>query len=105
MTGTVAAATFGYEAMNRKDEEDEDYVQVANEEEEGIIITPFKEAITTANEVMPTKEEELVTVAEDWTEDQEKVFNVITGKRRGRLTTETESGIPALAKIYTPVAA
>ena len=57
MTGTVAAATFGYEAMNRKDEEDEDYVHVVHEEEEGIIIILFEEAIMAANEVLTSIEE------------------------------------------------
>ena len=88
MKGTVVAATFGNEVVHRKDEEDEDYVQVAHEEEEVIIITPFKEATTTANEVMSPKEEELGNVSEDCTEHQEKVFDVITGQHRGRLTTE-----------------
>ena len=67
MTGTVAEANFGDEGVHRKDEEDEYYVQVVHEEEEGILTTPFEEAITAANEVLPPKEEELVTVAEEWT--------------------------------------
>ena len=45
----MVAATFGDEDVHRKDEENEDYVQVAHEEEEGIIVTPFEEAITAAN--------------------------------------------------------
>ena len=105
MTGTVVASTFGDEDMHRKDEEDKDYVQVAHEDNEGIIITPFDEAITAANEVFPSKEEELVTVSEERTEHQEKVFNVITRQCSGRLTTEMESGISALAKIPTSIAA
>ena len=105
MTGTVVESTFGDEDMHRKDEEDKDYVQVAHEDNEGIIITPFDEAITAANEVFPSKEEELVTVSEERTEHQEKVFNVITRQCSGRLTTEMESGISALAKIPTSIAA
>ena len=42
MKGTVAAATFGDKDVHRKDEEDEDYVQVAHEEKWGIIITFFE---------------------------------------------------------------
>ena len=57
MKGTVVAATFGNEVVHRKDEEDEDYVQVAHEEEEVIIITPFEEAIMAANEVLTSIEE------------------------------------------------
>ena len=87
MTGTVAVETFGNEDVHRKDEEDKDYVQVAHEEEESIIITPFKEAIKAANEVLLSKEEELVTIAKERTEHQEKVFDVITGQHRGILTT------------------
>ena len=105
ITGTVVAANFGDEDVHRKDEEYEYYIQVVHEEEEGIILKPFKEAITAANEVLPSKGEELLTVAEERIDQQDKVFDVITGQCRGRLTTEMESGIPSLAKISTPIAA
>ena len=49
MTGTAVAANFGDEDVHRKNEEEEYYFQVAHEEEEGIIVTPFEEAITAAN--------------------------------------------------------
>ena len=68
MTGTVAVANFGNEYVHRKDEENKDYVQVAHEEEEVIIITPSNEAITAANEVLISKEEELMTVDKELTE-------------------------------------
>ena len=42
MTGTVAVETFGNEDVHRKDEEEEDYVQVAHEEKWGIIIIFFE---------------------------------------------------------------
>ena len=105
MTRTLAAVTFGDEDVHMKDKEDEDHVLVAHEEEKGIIIKPYEEAITAANEVLPPKEEELVTVAEERTQKQDKLFDVIHGQRRERLTTETESGIPALAKLFTPISA
>ena len=68
MTGTVAVANFGNEYVHRKDEENKDYVQVAHEEEEVIIITPSNEAITATNEVLLSKKEELITVDKDLTE-------------------------------------
>ena len=104
-TGIVVVATFRDEYVNMKDESEEDCVQVEHEDEEDIIIALFEEDIMEANEMLPSKEEELVTVAEERTEQQEKVFDVITGQRRVRLTTEMESGIPALAKISTLIAA
>ena len=55
--GTVVAANVGDEDVHMKDEEDEDCVQVAHEEEEVIIITPFEEAIMAANEVLTSIEE------------------------------------------------
>ena len=51
------AANVGDEDVHMKDEEEEDYVQVAHEEEEVIIITPFEEAIMAANEVLTSIEE------------------------------------------------
>ena len=83
MTRTLAAVTFGDEDVHMKDKEDEDHVLVAHEEEEGIIIKPYEEAITAANEVLPLKEEDLVNVAEERIEQQEKFFDVVTGKLRG----------------------
>ena len=55
--GTVVAANVGDEDVHMNDEEDEDCVQVAHEEEEVIIITPFEEAIMAANEVLTSIEE------------------------------------------------
>ena len=83
MTRTLAAVTFGDEDVHMKDKEDEDHVLVAHEEEKGIIIKPYEEAITAANEVLPSKEEDLVNVAEERIEQQEKFFDVVTGKLRG----------------------